>query len=167
VWAMLSIALVPSANPGAQLVRVRSTDSTLRLLLGEGIQRSATFRARVDRLSELDGIVYVQFGYCAFGHVNGCLLPSLTVAGGVRYLRVLVSADRNRRTRDQLLALIAHELQHALEVLERREVVDVDGMDAMFHRIGTPLPGITGYETSAARATGDAVLSELSLQASR
>jgi len=35
-------------------------------------------------------------------------------------------------------------------------------MEAMYRRIGTLLTrGLTGYETSAARASGDAVLSEL------
>ena len=62
----------------------------------------------------------------------------------------------------QLLALIAHELQHALEVLEHKEVVNIATMEAMFRRIGVPLTGgLTGYETSAARATGDDVLAEL------
>jgi len=73
-----------------------------------------------------------------------------------------VTPDKTRGSHDQLLALIVHELRHALEVIEHVEVVDATTMEAMYRRIGTPLTGgATGYETSAARAAGDAVLSEL------
>jgi hypothetical protein len=61
-----------------------------------------------------------------------------------------------------LLALIAHELRHAVEVIDHSEVIDVPTLEAMYSRIGTPLTAqIRGYETSAARAAGDAVLAEL------
>jgi hypothetical protein len=76
-------------------------------------------------------------------------------------LRILVTPDKNRRSHDQLLALIAHEMRHGLEVLEYTEVVDAATMEAMYRKIGTPLAGLTGYETSAARAASDAVLAEL------
>jgi len=53
-------------------------------------------------------------------------------------------------------------MRHALEVLEHEGVIDVPTMEAMFRKIGTPLAGQhMGYETSAARTAGDAVLSEL------
>lgn len=144
------------------LPRVRSTDAVMLELLREGAERSITFAALLAAIGRSNDIVYVEFGYCAFGHVDGCLLPFIASAHGGRYLRVLVTPDRTRRTGDQLLALIAHELQHAREVTEHPEVVDVATMEAMFHRIGSPLHGLRGYETSAARGTGDAVLRELS-----
>jgi hypothetical protein len=76
-------------------------------------------------------------------------------------LRIVVTPDGNRGSHDQLLALIAHELHHALEVIEHPEVTNISMMEAMYRRIGTPLTGMTGYETSAARAGGAAVLAEL------
>jgi hypothetical protein len=43
--------------------------------------------------------------------------------------------------------------------------VDVQTLEAMYEKIGTPLTGgLNGYETSAARAAGDAVLAELLLK---
>jgi hypothetical protein len=72
-----------------------------------------------------------------------------------------VTPDTTRRSHDQLLALIAHELRHALEVIEHVEVVDATTMEAMYRKIGTPPIGRAGCETSAARAAGDSVLSEL------
>jgi len=152
-------AEIVSTEPAA---RVRSTDAKILELLDEGVKRSATFRALVGALDESDGIVYVEFGYCAFGHLNGCLLPFIGASHGNRYLRILVTADKNRRSRDQLLALMAHELRHALEVVADHDVVDLATMQAMYKRIGAPIAGgMTGYETSAARAAGAAVLSEL------
>jgi hypothetical protein len=141
--------------------RVRSTNGTILELLKEGAERSATFRSFIDAINHSTGIVYVEFGYCAFGQLNGCLLPFIAASQGDRYLRILVTPDKNRRSHDQLLALIAHEMQHALEVLEHTEVVDLPTMEAMYRKIGVPLSGRSGYETSAARAAGDVVLAEL------
>jgi hypothetical protein len=153
---------LPAAAVTAPPTRVRSTNATILDLLGEGGERSATFRRLSDAIAHSDGIVYIEFGYCAFGHLNGCLLPFLASSHGNRYLRIIVTPDKNRQSHDQLLALIAHELQHALEVIEHAEVVDVATMEALYRRIGRPeTGGMTGYETSAARAAGDAVLSEL------
>ena len=160
--AFASRAVVPAAAVAGPTDRVRSTDPAILGLLEEGSERSATFRALVDAIEHSTGIVYVEFGYCAFGHLDGCMLPFIAPAQGDRYLRVIVAPNKNRKSRDQLLALIGHELRHALEVIEHPEVVDAATMDAMYRKIGIPLSGgLKGYETSAARATGDAVLADL------
>jgi len=153
---------VPASASNVDERRVRSTDASVLALVREGVERSAIFSTLVDRIGRSNGIVYVEFGYCAFGRVNGCVLSFIASSHGDRYLRILVSPDKNRRSHDQLLALIAHELRHALEVLEHPEVVDVSTMEALYRRIGTPeTGGMTGYETSAARAAGENALSEL------
>lgn len=57
---------------------------------------------------------------------------------------------------------MAEARDRALEVIEHEDVVDAATMEAMYRSIGTPLSGgVTGYETSAAHAAGDAVLTEL------
>lgn len=163
--AVVSIALAACAAApvaAAEPSRVRSTDAAVLSLLHEGAERSASFQALVDAIDRSNGIVYVQFGVCAFGHLNGCLLPFVVPSPNDRYLRILVTGDSHRRTHEQLLALIAHELQHAREVIDHDEVVDVASMEAMYRRTGVPLTGgLSGYETSAARAAGDRVLAEL------
>lgn len=153
----------PAAASTDDSGRVRSTNATILALLKEGGERSVTFRSLVEAIDHSSGIVYVEFGYCAFGHLNGCVLPFIAVSRGDRYLRIVVTPDKNRRSHDQLLALVAHELRHTMEVIAHPEVVDVATMEALYRRIGTPeTGGMTGYETSAARAAGDAVLTELS-----
>jgi hypothetical protein len=150
---------------GAELpgVRVRSTNGVILELVEEGRARSSTFRALVEAIEQSNGIVYMEFGHCAFGHLNGCLLPFIVSTPTDRYVRIVVTPDTRRVSRDQLLALIGHELRHALEVLEHPDVVDLVTMDAMYRHLGTPIAGVQrGFETSAARAAGDAVSSELS-----
>ena len=93
--------------------------------------------------------------------LKACLLPFLARTDNVRYLRIVLTQPLNLGDRNWLIALIGHELQHALEVAERPDIVDVTGMLELARRIGFPLKGRPGYETSAARAAGDAVLDEL------
>ena len=159
--------LVASASFGAAVdgsspPRVRSTSAQILELIREGRERSSTFNVLVEAIDRSNGIVYVEFGFCAFGHLNGCLLPYVGSVQGERYMRVIVTPDRNQRSHDQLLALIAHELRHALEVVDHPEVVDATTLEAMFRKIGVPARSVRGYETEAARAAGEAVLRELS-----
>src|SRR5262245_43799415 len=163
VVAALAINVVVATQARAgDTARVRSTDSMLSTLLREGAERSTTFASLVDAIGLSKGIVYVEFGYCARARLSGCVLPYLAASNGDRYLRVLITPDGNRRSRDQLLGLIAHELRHANEILEHPEVVDVPTMEALYRRIGMPeTGGLSGYETSAARAAGEAVMREL------
>src|SRR6185369_2953962 len=74
----------------AAATRVRSTDAGILALVREGTERSATFNALVDTIGRSNGIVYIEFGYCAFGHLNGCLLSYIAPAHGDRYLRIVV-----------------------------------------------------------------------------
>src|SRR5437588_11327270 len=67
--------------------RVRSTDARMLELIREGRARSTTFNGLVEAIDHSAGITYVEFGFCAFGHLNGCLLPFIARAHGDRYLR--------------------------------------------------------------------------------
>lgn len=146
---------------GSDGAGVRSTNTVVTALIKEGSTRSPSFQRLLDRVSEANGIVYVEFGHCAFGHLNGCLLPFVVPTTGGRYLRIVVTNDRTRIDHDGLIALLAHELQHALEVLAHPEVVDLDSMLAMYARIGRPLSGRSGYETSEAHTVQERVATEL------
>jgi len=164
--AFLVLAGFSSSAEAADAVdssRVRSANLTLLESFREGAQRSPTFAAVVDAIARSNGIVYVEFGYCAFGHLNGCLLPFIATSEGTRYLRIVVTPDKTRQSHDQLLALLAHEMHHAREVLEHVGVSDLPAMQLLYRKIGTPIAGPQGgFETTAALAVGDAVLSELS-----
>ena len=82
---------------------------------------------------------------------------------GSPYLRVLV--NHKHRHPHNVIATLAHELQHALEVARSPDVKDATTMRALFERIGTVRVRrtmTTAYETEAAREIGEQVLRELS-----
>lgn len=82
-------------------------------------------------------------------------------AGGYRYVRILI---RYGCRRDLSVALLAHELQHALEIAGAAEIVDAESMAAFYRRTGMrtcPDAAFECYETENARKIGEIVLVEL------
>jgi hypothetical protein len=163
--AVMAVSLASAMNTVAandgMPPAVRSSDRVLNELIADGYRRSQSFRRLVDGIAETNTLVYVEAGVCTFGHLKACLLPVIATAGQVRYLRIGLTRPLNLGNRNRLIALIGHELQHALEVAARPDVINLASMIEMYRRIGVPLKGQPGYETSAARAAGDAVLDEL------
>jgi hypothetical protein len=82
---------------------------------------------------------------------------------GRPYLRTLVNPDH--RHRDNVIATLAHELQHAIEVASAPDITDAASIQALFRRIGRVRLGnrsAVTYETEAAERAGEAVQRELS-----
>src|SRR5580765_8086430 len=71
---------------------VRSSSTSIRALLAEGVRDSATFKRLVDTFEASEGIVYIEAGSCRRGadKLNACLVNDVAAAGGRRYLRILV-----------------------------------------------------------------------------
>ena len=65
----------------------------------------------------------------------------------------------------QLIAVIAHELRHAVEIAEAVDVVDRASLEALYGRIGTRRARCKGrsacYETAAAAETTAIVFREI------
>jgi hypothetical protein len=137
--------------------RIRSSESRLNKLMKEGVRRSRTFADLVTRVHRTDLIVYVETSHALGSDTVGRILLQ-TVAGGHRYLRVQV---RSMLQGDQIIAVIAHELRHALEVAEDASVVDEATLTRLYRRIGHAIEGRHGYDTDAARTTGLRVREEL------
>jgi hypothetical protein len=158
-------AIVHAASDESALVamlasaerRVRSTDARITNLIAVGVRQSRTFAAIVRALSATDVIVYVQPARDLPTTVSGRLLM-LPPAGPYRYLRVQVRANLPSR---ELIALIGHELQHALEVAEHRTVRDTPALVALYQRIGQTRRGSHSFDTAAAQAAGRQVRQEL------
>ena len=138
------------------IARVRAEDPGLSALIRQAIDQSATFRRIVEAIQATDGIVYVIRGRC--GHyVRACLLLWMGAAGPNRLLRVVV--DDRRQAGVETMALIGHELRHALEALAEPSVTTGYGMLSLYKRNGA-VQGET-FETQAAIKAGDAVYNEL------
>jgi hypothetical protein len=140
---------------------IRTTDRRLRMLLQEGVRTSPTLRALVEHLQTSDVVVYLNCDGVTENPTDG-RLSFVSSAGGYRYIVIrmtrLLSPERQ-------IALMAHELQHAVEIANAREVVDEDSLLREYRRIGyvnpwSTLPGIA-FDTHAAVQAGTQVLKEM------
>jgi hypothetical protein len=128
---------------------VRSTSRTIRHLIALGLEHSPTFRGLSEKINASNGIVFIEDGRCSRG-VRACVI-SLTAAGSKRILWIWVDA---RRSDAEVLESIAHELQHAVEVLSDPIAVNRATMYMAFSRVGM-LRGNGAFETAEANARRD------------
>jgi hypothetical protein len=102
----------------------------MRAAIEQGAARSPTVFRQIGRRQASDVIVYLQAGSCRDSDVFACTLIVPTTPGATRLLQInLVLTNRKgftvlTRRPDHLIASIAHELQHAIEVADATEVVD-------------------------------------------
>lgn len=139
---------------------VRSAEARVRALIDEGLSRSPTFRRLVESLDESDVIVYVETRVVPQRlELNGYLLHHIAAPGRHRYLRIVVSAEGRDQ---QLIGVLAHELQHAREVAQAPDARNDKSLEALFSRIGLCPGCVVGvYETAAAISLEAAVMKEL------
>jgi hypothetical protein len=161
VPALLTSALAAPPAHGGLLSspdrRVRSIDPRVVELLETGMQRSPTFAGLVTSVSATDVIVYIERVRELPRTMAGRLLL-LPIAGNQRYLRIQVL--RNLPPPD-LIALIGHELRHALEIAQEPTVRDTPAMISLFQRIGQSSTETHTFDTLAAQNAGRRVRREL------
>jgi hypothetical protein len=137
---------------------VRSQNKSVRQLLKRGVTYSATFRNLMARLERSDVIVYIEEVPRLPGGLEGrmMILPN---AHGQRYVRIQLAM---RGSPDEAVAVLGHELQHALEVAQEPWVFDQATLAALYQRIGIAAPGgLHVYDTLAAQEIGRIVRREL------
>ena len=147
------LSLVPADAVTAQeaplLSRVRTESARIGAAIAGGNDRSATFRGLVAEIDASDGLVYVTEGECGHG-VNACLLMSVTIAGPSRVLHIRV--DPRKAPGCELIELIGHELQHAVEALREPRVRSSSQIFLFFDGIGRT--GSGRFETADALDVG-------------
>ena len=158
----LLVSNVYAAAPDKALergARIRPQDSRTTQMLRDGMARSETFRNLVDRIEASNVFVYVAVSPFIKSSLAG-QLTWMTKAGPYRYLRATLSPDLGS---DQAIATLAHELQHAVEVVEDELVTSEKTLVALYQRIGEPsrAAAVAGWETVAAQETGYRVRREL------
>jgi hypothetical protein len=94
------------------------------------MQRSATFRDVVARIEASDTVVYIDEGTCVDAR-RGCLhvLPG----SGQRRLQVRVDSRQPLRS---VVGQLAHELQHAVEIVGTVDVTDNESLKRLYEVIG-------------------------------
>ena len=139
---------------------IRTTDRRLLHLLRDGVRSSDTFRRLVDRLRQSDVVVYLE---CGGGDRSSAgRMTFMSAVGGYRYVHVRVARLASAAVQ---IALIGHELRHAVEIADAPGVVDALSMAREYERIGylSPrlAPGVS-FDSDAAVEAGYQVLRDLS-----
>jgi hypothetical protein len=140
--------------------QVRPLTCRTAALMIDGMARSATLCREIDRIGELNGIVYIKDAYYVDPRtkrvLSGALSHEITMAGAHRVLHLTVAPESG----DRPLVTLGHELQHAIEVLEAEDVTTEGAVDRLFERIGARVGGSV-METETAVDVGRAVAREL------
>lgn len=142
---------------------LRCVDASLMDLIQQGLARSGTLQALTSHLERAGVIVFLSYDHQMPAAIAG-RTRIISAAGGWRYLATELS---DRLSRVDLLSLLAHELQHAVEIADAPDVVDDATLTALYRRIGTDtghntVEGSVWFETQAAVETGRRVFCELS-----
>ena len=139
---------------------VRTNDSRMRAAIADGIAGSAFFRDLVAQLETSDVIVYAE---------SDCLMPSplagrltfMSSAGGRRYVLVRIACTLDGRAQ---IAMLGHELRHAVEIADAESVVDEPSLAVAYRQIGfasNVMPMRASFDSRAAIEAGRRVWEEL------
>jgi hypothetical protein len=158
---LVLLSLIPVREAAADLhSRIRPLDARLLALVERGMRTSPTFRALAARLEQSDVVVYLESDVSGPPRIAG-RLTFVSAAGGRRY--VVVRLRPLPSTLDEV-ALLAHELQHAVEIAERPSIVDTASMEREYRRIGHVNRWVSSglaFDTRAASDAGSQVAREL------
>lgn len=147
------------AGQGASVGHVRTTEPEIAALIAAGFAQSPTFRRLVETLDRSDVIVYVR-PKMKRPHLNGYLEHGVVASGRYRYLRIAIDVHGGHA---RLVSLLAHELQHALEVAADPNARDYETVEQLFGRLREArFCGLGScYETEAAQKVEQAVIDEV------
>ncbi len=126
--ALASIGAIEARLRADELVthddHIRTTDATLAATLADGLAHSATFQALVTKIEASDVVVFLVYDRSA-RNLLASHISFVSAAGGRRYLTI---GMLSRLPRVRQVAILGHELQHAVEIAEAPSVVDARTM---------------------------------------
>jgi hypothetical protein len=159
MWFLLSgIWLLADPRLEAAAPKLRPQSARLAALVQRGLSESATFRTLAGRIEQGDVIVYLESAPRLRSGLAACV-TWMGAGDGVRYVRASI---RPGLSPGLAVAILAHELQHVVEVIEHPDVRSEPQLAALYRRIGRMAgAGGRGWETVAALRTADAVRLEL------
>jgi PadR family transcriptional regulator PadR len=157
--AMVMLAATLLSHVSEAQTHVRTTQPAILVLVNEGKARSETFRRLVATLDASDVIVYLE-PKMTRPMLGGYLFHAVGGRGDWRYLRIAVDFQG---APNRVISLLAHELQHAVEVAQAPEARDGESLEKMFSRLAIPggCGGSTCYETQASKDVESTVGDEL------
>jgi hypothetical protein len=161
-WLLLTLSALTIAAPAVSPLtspqcQVRSIESSVSAALADGWRRSPTFAALIAAIDRSDVIVYVESVHTLPATIAGRMMLT-THSNGFRYLRIQVS---KRLALDELISIIGHELQHAVEVAEHPHVRSDTAVIDLYRRLGAGSSTRLKFDTEAAVRIGAQVRKEL------
>jgi len=144
--------------PSSPWGRARPLSEGAAHLLASAREQSSIVAGLLEELERTDVIVYIAD--LAAPAVHGPLSHMVYLANDASSRYVLVRVDHWRISPSERIALLGHELQHALEVAGAPEVRDALGLKALYKRIGWESQK-DRFESEAAKAVANRVRSEL------
>jgi hypothetical protein len=156
---VLSLALTKqsAAQAGPHL---RVLDHVLKAVLDRGLAQSPTLQKLVAEVEATRILVFVECSIWLPSGIGG-RMNFVTSANNFRFVRIAIDCTLSDRWQTVLLA---HELEHALEIGRHPDVVDVEAMESLYEEIGYPTSidrGTRHFETEAAIDVQRAVDREL------
>jgi hypothetical protein len=155
---MLALLLpTNAAGPPPYVSHVRVRHAVLEPFLREAIEKSATTRALVAALDASDVIVYLEM----FPGIRTALPAGIRYAGSggrFRYLRIALNPTNSPA---QMIAMIGHELQHAVEIAAEPTIRSRHDLQAHYERVGILGRADNTWDTEAARVAGRIVFREV------
>jgi hypothetical protein len=146
----------PVSTVGSPNARVRGLDPSARTILRRAIEASPTIVRMLGDLESSDLVVGIETAHLP-RFLNG-EVRVVAATPSVRYLRVRLNVPRGD---DDLVAVLGHELRHALEIAGMKDVRDASTLVDAYRRVGAKGRGDGYYETEAALETGRTVAKDL------
>ena len=159
MWLLVLTLALPFSTQDSGAQHVRTTESRILALVDTGVTRSATFARLIATLNGSDVIVYVE-PKLTRRSLGGYLAHHIVAQGNDRYLRIAVETQG---AQGRLVPLLAHELQHAVEIAQAPQVRNAESLEQLFVRLAVKFGcgGTTCYETQAAKDVEHIVSDEL------
>jgi hypothetical protein len=150
----------PTASTAQSSPHLRVLDQPLKTLLDRGAAQSPTLRGLLVEVEATPVLIFVECAVKLPSGVGG-RMNFVTSVNRMRFVRVAIDCSLTERWQTTLMA---HEIQHALEIGRRPEVDDVEAMEELYEEIGIPTVRDRAhrhFETAEAMAVQRAVEQEL------
>lgn len=156
--ALLQSAAAAAQNPAGvePPLRLRAATPSVQRLIDDAARLSPSVRRLIDRLDCSDVYVYVQLTGSPQVKTGSTTFVAMTPHG--RYLRIRISAGLPAWSR---IHLLAHELQHAVEIAGDPTVTSEAALRDLYGRIGHSSDGQDRFETTEAQQVEILVRAEL------
>ena len=135
IASVFGIVMTMSARPIAHTrapSSLRCDGTWLSRTAEQGLARSGTLRSLIAELERAHVIVFARISHDLASGIGG-RTRFVGHGDGWRFLSIEID---DRRPKVDVLSMLGHELQHAVEVARTPEVVDDETLGALYERIG-------------------------------